>query len=161
MILFWADIKAKKLGTLSLAASDYTARVRAGKEERKSWLRLIWDMFIVIDALGLVLLGTGFALVLLPFTLYTTAKDHWRNRECRRFSRWRRDCLLRLTVLCSLAHRHVRCRRHHPDRVRPLGGALIVSLCANYCGFLMLPTSDSSTSPPTRSCRSASGTAPS
>ena len=86
MILFWADIKAKQSGTLSPSASDYTARVRAGKEERKSWLRLVWDMFVVIDAFGLVLLGTGFSLVLLPFTLYATAKDHWRNRECRQSS---------------------------------------------------------------------------
>ncbi|TFK94589.1 MFS general substrate transporter [Polyporus arcularius HHB13444] len=79
MILFWADLKAKKLGELSLAASDYTARVRAGTEERKSWHRLVWDMLVVIDAFGLVLLGVGFSLVLLPFTLYTTAKDGWRN----------------------------------------------------------------------------------
>ena len=162
MILFWADIKAKQLGTLSPSASDYTARVRVGKEEHKSWLRLVWDMLIVIDALGLVLLGTGFSLFLLPFTLYATAKDQWRNRECRQSSSgWRREDRVLNQSLCSLAYRHARCRRCHPDCVYPLGGALIVSLCADYHGFLMLPTSDSSTSPPTRSCRSASGTAPS
>ena len=83
MVMFWADIKAKKLGALSLAASDYTARVRAGKEERKSWSKIVWEMLIVIDVFGLVLLGTGFSLVLLPLTLYTTAKDGWRNRESR------------------------------------------------------------------------------
>ncbi|RPD55466.1 MFS general substrate transporter [Lentinus tigrinus ALCF2SS1-7] len=79
MIMFWADIKAKKMGALSLAASDYTARVRAGKEERKSWHKIVLEMLIVIDAFGLVLLGVGFSLILLPFTLYTTAKEGWRN----------------------------------------------------------------------------------
>ena len=86
MVLFSADIRAKQLGTLSPSASDYTARVRVGQQEHKSWLRLVWDMLVVVDALGLVLLGTGFSLVLLPFTLYATAKDHWRNRECRQSS---------------------------------------------------------------------------
>ena len=157
MILFWADIKAKELGTLSLAASDYTARVPAGKEERKSWLRLVWDMLIVIDALGLVLLGTGFSLFLLPFTLYATAKDQWRNRECRQSSSgWRREDRVLNQSLCSLAYRHARCRRCHPDCVYPLGGALI-KICTHHRAIL-IQRFRSCTSLTTRSCRSASGT---
>lgn len=35
----------------------------------------------VIDALGLLLLGFGFALILLPLTLYTKVADNWKNRE--------------------------------------------------------------------------------
>ena len=157
MILFWADIKAKQLGTLSPSASDYTARVRVGKEERKSWLRLVWDMLIVIDALGLVLLGTGFSLFLLPFTLYATAKDQWRNRECRQSSSgWRREDRVLNQSLCSLAYRHARCRRCHPDCVYPLGGALI-QICTHHRATL-IRRFRSCTSLTTRSCRSASGT---
>ena len=33
----------------------------------------------LIDAFGLILLGTGFSLLLLPFTLYTTAENAWKN----------------------------------------------------------------------------------
>lgn len=78
MVLFWADIKAKKLGVLSIAASSYDGRVK-NKEERLTWWQLTRNWWIQIDAFGLILLGVGWALVLLPFTLYKSAKGGWEN----------------------------------------------------------------------------------
>lgn len=78
MVLFWADIKAKKLGVLSIAASSYDERVR-NKGERLTWWQLTKNWWVQIDAIGLILLGVGWAFVLLPFTLYKGAKDGWGN----------------------------------------------------------------------------------
>lgn len=78
MVLFWADIKARKLGVLSIAASSYDRRVK-NKEERLTWWQLTRMWWIQIDAIGLVLLGAGWALVLLPFTLYKSAEGGWGN----------------------------------------------------------------------------------
>ena len=80
MVLFWADIKAKKLGVLSIAASSYDRRVK-GKEKRLTWWQLTRNWWVQIDAVGLILLGVGWALVLLPFTLYRHAEDGWENGE--------------------------------------------------------------------------------
>jgi len=78
MVLFWADIKAKKLGVLSIAASSYDGRVK-NKGERLTWWQLTRNWWAQIDAVGLILLGAGWALVLLPFTLYKSAKGGWGN----------------------------------------------------------------------------------
>ena len=78
MVLFWADIKAKKLGVLSIAASSYNRRVKAD-EECLTWLQLTRRWWVQIDAVGLVILGSGWALVLLPFTLYKGAEGGWKN----------------------------------------------------------------------------------
>ncbi|GAA6008034.1 uncharacterized protein JCM10292_000719 [Rhodotorula paludigena] len=102
MILFWADIKAKKLGVLSLAASSYTGRVTAAtgqtlttgekdadieaaapptaeRGQVRSWLSLALHFLRLIDAFGILLLAVGWALVLLPFTLYKSADGGWKN----------------------------------------------------------------------------------
>ncbi|KAJ7073237.1 major facilitator superfamily domain-containing protein [Mycena belliarum] len=79
LVLFWADWKAKKIGALSVASSSYARRKLAGKEEHRSVAQTVLHYARIIDAFGLLLLGTAFALVLLPFTLYTEAKDHWKN----------------------------------------------------------------------------------
>ena len=82
MVLFWADIKAKKLGVLSIAASSYDGRVK-NKGERLTWWQLTRGWWSQIDAVGLILLGAGWALVLLPFTLYKSAKGGWGNGRTR------------------------------------------------------------------------------
>ena len=78
MVLFWADIKAKKLGVLSIAASSYDGRVK-DVEERLTWWQLARTWWVQIDAVGLILLGVGWAMVLLPFTLYKRAEGGWKN----------------------------------------------------------------------------------
>lgn len=46
---------------------------------KKNWRKLIWRVIVEVDALGLVLLGFAFSLLLLPFSLYKNADDQWRN----------------------------------------------------------------------------------
>ncbi|KAJ7637628.1 major facilitator superfamily domain-containing protein [Mycena polygramma] len=80
VILFWGDRKAKKIGALSLASSSYARRQQlAGKQPDQSLIQLGLYYWRLIDAFGLLLLGTGFALILLPFTLYTKAQNGWKN----------------------------------------------------------------------------------
>ncbi|KAF9055230.1 MFS general substrate transporter [Hymenopellis radicata] len=81
-VLFWGDRRAKKLGALSLASSSYERRKQLSgnqDEEQRSLLRLVVHYWKAIDAFGLILLGTSFALFLLPFTLYTTASKGFKN----------------------------------------------------------------------------------
>lgn len=49
------------------------------KKDFKAWSKYILKALIEVDALGLLLLGFGFALLLLPFSLYTGAENGWRN----------------------------------------------------------------------------------
>ncbi|CUM65825.1 uncharacterized protein PRCAT00003474001 [Priceomyces carsonii] len=44
-----------------------------------NWKTLLWRVIVEVDLLGLVLLGFGFALVLLPLSLYQSAENGWRN----------------------------------------------------------------------------------
>lgn len=46
---------------------------------RKNWKTFIWRLIIEADVLGLLLLGFGFALLLLPFSLQSGAKGGWNN----------------------------------------------------------------------------------
>ncbi|KAJ7575104.1 major facilitator superfamily domain-containing protein [Mycena floridula] len=70
VVLFWAEWKAKRLGVV--------ARSSPG-QENKSFRQRVLGYLNTMDALGLLLVGTSFTLILLPFTLYTTAKDGWKN----------------------------------------------------------------------------------
>ncbi|KAJ7903673.1 major facilitator superfamily domain-containing protein [Mycena olivaceomarginata] len=80
VVLFWGDKKAKKLGALSLASSSYVRRKQlAGQKVDQSFIQLGIHYWRLIDAFGLLLLGTGFTLILLPFTLYTNADNGWKN----------------------------------------------------------------------------------
>lgn len=81
MVLFYADIKAKRMNALSIAASSYSARI--APEIRRSWWRQMVYYLDIIDAFGLLLLGVAWALLLLPLTLYKTAEKGWANRMCR------------------------------------------------------------------------------
>ncbi|KAJ7021655.1 hypothetical protein C8F04DRAFT_1313472 [Mycena alexandri] len=79
VVLFWANRKAKKIGALSLASSSYARRKQLGGEQPQSLLELGPYYWRLIDAFGLLLLGAGFALILLPFTLYTKVHNAWKN----------------------------------------------------------------------------------
>lgn len=52
---------------------------KAKDESKKDWILLIKNSLIEIDAFGLILLGFGFSLLLLPFSLNTYAKGGWKN----------------------------------------------------------------------------------
>lgn len=49
------------------------------EKSKKSVGRVIWDSLIEVDAFGLLLMGFGWSLLLLPFSLYPYANDGWRN----------------------------------------------------------------------------------
>lgn len=100
-ILFWADRKAAKVGTISIAASDMQAKQLAQGLDAKarlwSWLKYY---FRRIDAFGLILLGFAFSLILLPFSLYAQAENQWKNRESENVSFIVKSLMTRLTCCC-------------------------------------------------------------
>ncbi|KAJ7178614.1 hypothetical protein C8R43DRAFT_467113 [Mycena crocata] len=79
LVLFWGDRKAKRIGALSLASSSYARRKQIAGEKKQTLLQSGLYYWRIIDAFGLILLGTAFTLVLLPFTLYTSADNGWKN----------------------------------------------------------------------------------
>ncbi|KAJ7032462.1 hypothetical protein C8F04DRAFT_1221920 [Mycena alexandri] len=80
-------VVAKKIGgfrfppthSLPLASSSYARRKQLGSEQPQSLLELGPYYWRLIDAFSLLLLGAGFALILLPFTLYTKVHNAWKN----------------------------------------------------------------------------------
>ena len=99
-ILFWADIKAAKLGgtsnlpicftetvahsspqppALSVASSAHERTSEEKEHAARSSLSLALYYWRIIDGFGLILVTMAFTLILLPFTLYTTAVGGWRN----------------------------------------------------------------------------------
>ncbi|KAH8830058.1 MFS general substrate transporter [Flagelloscypha sp. PMI_526] len=77
-VLFWAEFKAQKDGLVNIASSSWEKR-HEGKDVKPTYWRLVVDFFIHIDGVGLILLGFGFALLLVPFSLYKTANQGWHN----------------------------------------------------------------------------------
>lgn len=99
--LIYLDRKAKKKGLVNMASSN--AARRAAKElneedgqdtttprglivapaavPKETWRQAAIRIFHEIDAFGLVLLGFGWSLLLLPFSLKTYAKHGWRNES--------------------------------------------------------------------------------
>lgn len=82
--LYVMQRRGEQAGMVTMAASK---RLRTGAEgdsedPTKSvgfvfWAKLLYQGLIDIDIIGLLILGTSFALILLPFTLAETADDGW------------------------------------------------------------------------------------
>ena len=68
------------MAALSLASSSYARRQQIGTAQTRSVRSLIWHWLNVIDAIGLILVGFTFALLLSPSTLKATAKGGYKNR---------------------------------------------------------------------------------
>ncbi|PSK35117.1 hypothetical protein C7M61_004779 [Candidozyma pseudohaemuli] len=49
------------------------------EKPKKTFRQILWDSAIQIDALGLILMGFGWSLLLLPFSLQPYAKGSWSN----------------------------------------------------------------------------------
>jgi MFS family permease len=91
--LYAMQYRGKKLGMVSamhieadkqvtMAESKTQRSGTAGDMDilaRRGWLRSLWSGIIEIDLFGLILLGFGFALLLLPFTLRKSAEGGWSN----------------------------------------------------------------------------------
>ncbi|KAL6363939.1 hypothetical protein LRP88_03370 [Fusarium phalaenopsidis] len=97
--LIYLDRKAKKEGVVNIASSNAARRaarelaqesgyegphgaiVAPAAEENKTWLEALKHNLEEIDAFGLILLGFGWSLLLLPFSLKTYAEHGWRNQS--------------------------------------------------------------------------------
>lgn len=96
-ILIWLDRKASREGLVNLASSN-AARRAAGvygheddlkgprgaydfeaAKDQEPWLQALKRYAVEIDAIGLILLGFGWSLLLLPFSLRAGAEGGWRN----------------------------------------------------------------------------------
>lgn len=97
VVLIRLDRKAKKGGIANMASS--AAERRAAREQaevegqgpptgitfapatvmNETWVQACRRNLEEVDAFGLILLGFGWALLLLPFSLKTYAHDGWRN----------------------------------------------------------------------------------
>ncbi|XWW96834.1 hypothetical protein V2A60_004814 [Cordyceps javanica] len=98
-VLIYLDRKAKKHGLVNMASSNAARRAAADalaeKQDRSSprglvvaaaatgpqepWARALLRNWHEIDAFGLIILGFGWSLLLLPFSLKTYAEHGWRN----------------------------------------------------------------------------------
>ncbi|KAL0953094.1 hypothetical protein HGRIS_004365 [Hohenbuehelia grisea] len=67
--LLWAERKAKKAGLVG----------NEGSESRDTLVHRLRRSASQLDILGLALLGTSVALILLPLTLAENARGHWKN----------------------------------------------------------------------------------
>lgn len=81
--LYSMQRRGEKMGMVTMAASK-RVRIGAVEEPTKSkglayWMKLLYAGLIDIDIIGLVILGTSFALILLPFTLAEDADGGWGN----------------------------------------------------------------------------------
>ncbi|CAO2649791.1 Nn.00g010830.m01.CDS01 [Neocucurbitaria sp. VM-36] len=77
--LYGVQRRADKLGTISFGEAGMARREGIKVRGSKDYLKLAWRGVIDIDLVGLILLGIGFALVLLSFNLSKTAKGGWSN----------------------------------------------------------------------------------
>ncbi|KAK7045369.1 hypothetical protein VNI00_007618 [Paramarasmius palmivorus] len=97
IVLIYLDRKANKLGIVNMASSNAARREARELAEEKgeegphgvvvaeallvqpTWSQRLKQALSEIDAFGLILLGFGWALLLLPFSLKTYAKGGWKN----------------------------------------------------------------------------------
>lgn len=74
VIMFVLDHKAEKQGLKKLSANPLVEH-----KDKFFSLTTIKTALIEIDAFGLIILGFAFSLLLLPFSLYPTAENGWKN----------------------------------------------------------------------------------
>lgn len=74
IIMFVFESRAQKY-----LEEETVTEYKQGVGFKKNWKKLIWRVLVEVDALGLILLGFAFALLLLPFSLYREAEGQWRN----------------------------------------------------------------------------------
>ncbi len=80
--LFWAERKAKRLGLLRAPpAGPDVAQPPVQLPFMRTWWTKSWTFAQQLDIVGLLLVGTSVALILLPLTLARSAKGEWNNRE--------------------------------------------------------------------------------
>ncbi|CAG7853180.1 SubName: Full=Related to major facilitator MirA {ECO:0000313/EMBL:CCA74161.1} [Serendipita indica DSM 11827] len=79
--LLWGERKAKRLGVVDLRHGTKTATIKGEKVEKEHvslWSKVV-GLLLEMDILGLLLLATGWALLLVALTLSAGAKGGWNN----------------------------------------------------------------------------------
>jgi MFS family permease len=79
MTLYGVQRRADKLGAISFGEAGIARREGIKVRTGADYLNLAYRGIIDIDLVGLILLGVGFALVLLSFNLAKTANGGWSN----------------------------------------------------------------------------------
>lgn len=79
LTLYGVQRRADKLGAISFGEAGIARREGRKVRTGRDYMKLAWQGVIDIDLVGLILLGFGFALVLLSFNLAKTAKGGWSN----------------------------------------------------------------------------------
>ncbi|KAH7166578.1 major facilitator superfamily domain-containing protein [Dactylonectria macrodidyma] len=82
--LYAMQRRGEKMGMVTMAASKRLRTGDGSEEPTKSkgfayWIQLLYAGLIDIDIIGLIILGTAFSLILLPFTLAEDADGGWGN----------------------------------------------------------------------------------
>lgn len=72
VVLFILEHKAQKM---NIPIDEPVVAIQKGEP----WSKKIYHALIEIDAVGLILLGFGWSLLLLPFSLYQYAENGWKN----------------------------------------------------------------------------------
>ena len=75
--LFWAEHKARALGLIAAPTARPDIELR---RVRFPLAQRAWTFAQQLDLVGLLLVGTSVALILLPLTLASSAKGGWSNR---------------------------------------------------------------------------------
>ncbi|KAI0643963.1 drug:h+ antiporter [Trametes meyenii] len=73
--LLWAENKARRLGLVNPVSPHANTEAKS----ETPLLRRIWNVAEQLDVVGLIILGTAVALILLPLTLAKGAKGMWHN----------------------------------------------------------------------------------
>lgn len=61
------------------ANRDKQPEEKKPKKSRKQILEILWRAVLEVDLFGLLLMSFGFALILIPLSLYSTATNEWKN----------------------------------------------------------------------------------
>lgn len=80
VVLFIGDHRAKKLGVEAKLRQQIDKNQVEEPQNRTLWESTRY-YFMRLNVVGLLLMGFGFALLLTPITLSTTAKGGYKNRE--------------------------------------------------------------------------------
>lgn len=94
VVLFIGDHRAKQFGLNTTLRDSQASEAQVERTTMES-IKFYWTR---LNVTGLLLMGFGFALLLTPITLSTTAKGGYNNREISSLSHDVADS--------SLAHRH-------------------------------------------------------
>lgn len=74
--LYYYQSKALKLGIVQEKSEKYGIRV---SNDTKGWVHILYQAFMEVDVIGIVLLAFALSLILLPLSLYKSAENQWRN----------------------------------------------------------------------------------